>query len=290
MKWSWGMKMKHKPGRRAVMVGLILLVVALLWLVFRNRMELTVTHYRIETEKLSSDWKVALLSDLHNQEYGEGNSLLIQEIRDYAPDTILICGDMVVRDDPDVSVVLELCRDLVEIADVYYIYGNHEGILQYVDGGLQIPLDRYLTELGVKLLYGGVYEIRHEDDTIALFAKSIDAAQYWDSEKSQAQVEQFLEQDGFRLAMSHFPDLFYEALAETEFDLAVAGHYHGGQIILPGIGGLYHGDTGFFPEYYGGAYQLKYGTLILSRGLGNGTPIPRINNDPELVFIDVISK
>lgn len=218
MKWSWGMKMKHKPGRRAVMVGLILLVVALLWLVFRNRMELTVTHYRIETEKLASDWKVALLSDLHNQEFGEGNSLLIQEIRDYAPDTILICGDMVIKDDPEVRVVLELCRELVEIADVYYVYGNHEGILQYADGGLQIPLDRYLTELGVNLLYGGLYEIRHEGDTIALFAKSINAEQYWESEKSQGQVAQFVQQDAFKVAMSHFPDLFYEALAEAELD------------------------------------------------------------------------
>lgn len=287
MKRSWGM---HNPRKCAVIIVLILLVLALLWFFLLNHMELTVTRYQIETEKLSSDWKVALLSDLHNQEYGEGNSLLIQEIRDYAPDTILICGDMVVKDDPEVIVVLELCKDLVEIADVYYVYGNHEGILQYDSSGLQIPLDQYLTELGVNILYGGLYEIQHEDDTIALFAKSINAEKYWESEKTQKQVAEFLEQDGFKLAMSHFPNLFYEALAEAEFDLAVAGHYHGGQIILPGIGGVYHRDTGFFPQYYGGAYQLKNGTLILSRGLGNGTLIPRINNDPELVFIEVISK
>lgn len=282
--------MKHNPLRRAIMIVLILLASAVLWLAALNHMELTVTRYRIETEKLTSDWTVALLSDLHNQEYGEGNSLLIQKIRDCAPDTILICGDMVIRDDPDVSVALDLCEALTEIADVYYIYGNHEGILQYAPGGLQIPLDRYLIERGVKLLYSGLYEIEHEGDTIALLARSINAEQYRESEKSQAQVAEFLEQDGFRLAMSHFPDLFYEALAEAEFDLAVAGHYHGGQIILPGIGGLYHGDTGFFPDYYGGAYRLKHGMLILSRGLGNGTPVPRINNDPELVIIDIISK
>lgn len=269
---------------------MILLVTAVLWWVSLNHMELTVTRYRLETEKLTSDWKLALLSDLHNQEYGEGNSLLIQEIRDYAPDAILICGDMVNRDDPNVSVALELCRALVGIADVYYVYGNHEGILQYAPDGLQIPLDRYLTEQGVKLIYGGLYEIRHESDTIAFFAKSTNAEEYQENEKSQEQVARFLEQDGFKLAMSHFPDLFYEALAEAEFDLAVAGHYHGGQIILPGIGGLYHGEAGLFPEYYGGEYRLKHGILILSRGLGNGTLIPRINNDPELVFIDVIAK
>lgn len=282
--------MKHKFKYRAIVMALILIGLAVLWWGSLNHMELTVTRYRIETEKLSSDWKLALLSDLHNQEYGEGNSLLIQKVRDYAPDVILICGDMVSRNDPDVSVALELCRALVEIADVYYVYGNHEGILQYAPNGLQIPLDRYLTDLGVKLLYGGVYEIQHGSDTIAFFAKSIHATEYWESEKSQKQVAQFLEQDGFKLAMSHFPDLFYDALADAEFDLAVAGHYHGGQVILPGLGGLYHSETGLFPEYYGGEYPLKYGMLILSRGLGNGTLIPRINNDPELVVIDVIAK
>lgn len=282
--------MKHKIKLYAIVMALILPVTAVLWWACLNRMELTVTRYRIETEKLSADWKLALLSDLHNQEYGEGNSLLIQEIRKYAPDAILICGDMVNRNDPDVSVALELCRALVEIADVYYVYGNHEGVLQYDPNGLQIPLDQYLTEQGVTLLYGGLYEIRHESDTIAFFAKSIHAEEYQESEKSQEQVARFLEQDGFKLAMSHFPDLFYDALADAEFDLAVAGHYHGGQIILPGIGGLYHGETGLFPQYYGGEYRLKHGTLILSRGLGNTAPIPRINNDPELVFIDVIAK
>ncbi len=270
--------------------ALLLLALALLWWGLLNRMELTVTRYRIETDKLNSDWRLALLSDLHNQEYGDGNCDLIRKIRDYAPDAILICGDMVIKDDPDVSVVLELSKGLVEIADVYYIYGNHEGALQYDLNGLKVPLDRYLAEQGVYVLYEGLYELRHEDDTVALLSKSIHSEEYWESEKSRNQVAEFLEQDGFKLAMSHFPDLFYEALADAEFDLAVAGHYHGGQIILPGIGGLYHRDAGLFPEYYGGMYQLKHGTLILSRGLGNGTLIPRINNDPELVFIDVISK
>ena len=81
--------------------------------------------------------------------------------------------------------------------------------------------------------------------------------------------------------------IFPLILKDMEFDLAVAGHYHGGQVILPGIGGLFHKDTGLFPEYYGGAYPLSHGTLILSRGLGNSTIFPRINNDPELILIEV---
>ena len=70
-------------------------------------------------------------------------------------------------------------------------------------------------------------------------------------------------------------------------DLAVAGHYHGGIIRIPGLGGLYHPKTGFFPKYDGGKYELAQGTLIVTRGIGNHGLIPRINNRPELVIIDV---
>ena len=251
---------------------------------------LDVTRYTLETDKLENNWKLAVLSDLHNKTFGEGNSQLLEKIREYRPDTILICGDMVTRGDPDVSVALDLCRELAKIAEVYYIYGNHEGILQYAEGGPQIPLDQYLAETGVHLLYGGLYRLYNGDDVIELFARSMDARQYRESAKGRQQAAEFVEKDGYKLAMSHFPDLFYEAMADMNFDLAVAGHYHGGQIILPGIGGLYAPEIGWFPEYYGGAYPLKHATLIISRGLGNGTWVPRINNAPELVLIDIVAK
>lgn len=273
--------------KRALIGTCILLLAAAVWLLTFSGGNLEVTRYEITTDKLTSGLKIAFLSDLHSREYGEGNGELIQKIRDYQPDIILMGGDMVSYTDRDVSVVLELCEALIGVADIYYIYGNHEGILQYASEGAEIPLDRYLTDRGVKVLYGGVYEIEHKGGTIGLLAKSMHAKDYFESPANRDLVETFMERSGFKLVMSHYPDLIHDALKDQEFDLAVAGHYHGGQVILPGIGGLYHGDTGFFPEYYGGAYQMRYGTLIISRGLGDSTAIPRINNNPELVLIDV---
>lgn len=273
--------------KRALIGICLLLVAAAIWLLTLSGGGLEVTRYEITTDKLTSGLKIAFLSDLHSREYGEGNGELIQKIRDYQPDIILMGGDMVSYTDRDVSVALELCEALTGVADIYYIYGNHEGILQYTSEGAEIPLDRYLTDRGVKVLYGGMYEIQHEGGTIGLLAKSMHAKDYFESPANRDLVETFMERSGFKLVMSHYPDLIYEALKDLEFDLAVAGHYHGGQVIIPGIGGLYHGDTGFFPEYYGGAYQMRYGTLIISRGLGDSTILPRINNNPELVLIDV---
>lgn len=72
-----------------------------------------------------------------------------------------------------------------------------------------------------------------------------------------------------------------------DIDLSVSGHFHGGQLRLPGGAGLFHKGDGFFPKYCYGKFELSGGELIVSRGLGNHEKIPRINNKPELVVIDI---
>jgi predicted MPP superfamily phosphohydrolase len=82
--------------------------------------------------------------------------------------------------------------------------------------------------------------------------------------------------------------LFDAQLSDYDFDLGIAGHVHGGIVNIPLLGGLYSEEEGFFPTYYGGRNILSnQKPLIISRGLGDSSPIPRINNMPELVVIDV---
>lgn len=57
---------------------------------------------------------------------------------------------------------------------------------------------------------------------------------------------------------------------------------------LPKIGPLYTAEEGFLPDYAGGNYTLaNNATLIVSRGLGDSSRAPRINNVPELSVIDI---
>ncbi len=287
-------KIRKKRKRRRIATAIILIIIVILavlasgvlyFISAEENRHFEVTTYNLQTDKIGGEYRIVLISDLHNAEFGEDNSELVQGVKDLEPDMILMCGDMVNKDDPDVSIVLDLCRNLINTADIYYIFGNHEGTLMYVTE--KIPLDAYLAELGVNTCYPGEYTIEQGDNPIRLFCASLEKESYEGNRSLQKAFELFTEEDGFKIVASHFPSMIYDTLNGSDFDLGVAGHYHGGQIIIPGVGGLYHIETGFFPEYYGGIYPLGRGQLIVTRGLGNSSLLPRINNRPELVLIDI---
>ena len=102
-------------------------------------------------------------------------------------------------------------------------------------------------------------------------------------------LKQYEESDDFKLLLCHIPAgmLLWRGLELWNVDLVLSGHEHGGQIIVPGIGGLYSQDEGFFPEYTEGIFTENGHTLILSRGLGSGNIVPRINNTSEIVCINL---
>ena len=74
-----------------------------------------------------------------------------------------------------------------------------------------------------------------------------------------------------------------------KFDIMFSGHAHGGQFILPVLGGIFAPGQGLFPKYYKGVYGEK-NKLVVSRGLGNsGFPL-RLFNRPDIVVVDIINK
>lgn len=285
-------KRKHAVFDKLLLIMIILLTLFVLligYLIIQSdNTKLDTTYYRVVSEKIGKEFRVVQLSDLHNTKFGENNQDLIREIQDLKPDLILMTGDMVNDDDEDITVVLNLCGELIKTAPVYYSLGNHEGTMMYGEDRTNIPLDRELAELGAVILYNNSKIVSVKGNEINLGAVASSANDFeW---LSKSFIEDYVKDDSFKLLMSHYPSLYIEkrnCLYDADIDLALAGHYHGGQIRLPFLGGIYHPDTGLFPKYEGGKYPLKSGTLIVSRGLGNHESIPRINNRPELVVVDI---
>ena len=86
-------------------IFLVLLVLGVLLVLFfrwgyRENQHLVLTRYSIESKEIPAGFdgcKIAFLSDLHNNEFGEKNQRLKEALLAEKPDLVLIGGDMIDR-------------------------------------------------------------------------------------------------------------------------------------------------------------------------------------------------
>jgi predicted MPP superfamily phosphohydrolase len=98
------------------------------------------------------------------------------------------------------------------------------------------------------------------------------------------QVAEQIDPDAFAILLAHHPHAFDRA-AELGFSLVLAGHTHGGQLMLtPDLG---PGPMMF--RYWSGLYQKGLSKLVVSNGTGNWFPL-RLNAPAEIVELTLRSR
>ena len=251
--------------------------------------------YTISSDRINSEVKLALISDLHDHTFGEKNEELVQMLKEQEPDLILMAGDMINDISKDSHVAVELIEQVKDIAPVYYSLGNQEE--DYIGRGTSDLLNE-LKDAGAIVLDESYQDIQVNGNAIRLggmydYAFALDGNNTTTKESMRPSLYQFLtdfqDTDSYRLMMAHRPDsfIFGDAAKTWEIDLVVSGHNHGGQVILPFLGGIYGGDQGWFPKYVDGVHHFKkVKNMVITRGLGSGEEkLPRFNNKPEVVTI-----
>ena len=73
---------------------------------------LTVTDYKIKSDKIKETTKIVLISDLHNSQFGSKNKRLLDKIQKQDPDLILMDGDMLNEDGKNAQTAVELISAL----------------------------------------------------------------------------------------------------------------------------------------------------------------------------------
>ena len=267
-----------------IFLAIDLIVIGLWNYIVHEENTLEVSFYHLQSDKVESGFRIVQLSDLHLHEFGEKNSELVDWVRRLEPDIIVITGDMNNHYDDDTHVVTELCSQLVDIADVYYVMGNHE-FVDYAARHTTIKADIVAT--GVTLVHNSYIVTELNGNRVVIGGLVTDVSNY-DKYSGPKFMEKFMKEEGFKLLLVHYPEYFLGKLNDYSIDLAMCGHVHGGIIRLPILGGLYSRDQGFFPKLSEGMQTVEGGSVVVvSRGLGGDTSIPRINNNPEIVVVDV---
>lgn len=251
---------------------LLLLVVFFVWLWVGN-FTIGVTRYKLKSNKLDSGLKIVQISDLHNTDWGQA---LIKKIEKEEPDIIVITGDLIDYYEPDIEVVKNILQQLKIICPIYYVTGNHEGHSENLKLFLEI-----LKELGIFVLENKSIYISDEVKLIGVNDPSIDGF-----ENINKVLCDEREENKYNVVLSHRPELF-EEYVNSDVDLVLTGHAHGGQFRVPFLGGVYVPNQGLFPKYDAGLFKKENTIMIISRGLGNSVFPIRINNRPELVIIEI---
>ena len=232
-------------------------------------------------------YKIVQISDLHDAQIGENNEKLIAMTAETEPDCIVLTGDFVdsSRFHPERS--LSVAEALVKIAPVYYVSGNHEAILP--DEDYQALTDG-LRALGVCVLEDESAELTRGGQSIRLIGLTdIGFHPGTLEEKKDAlrtALSALLPEDEFSVTLAHRPELM-DVYTECGAPLVLSGHAHGGQIRLPGIGGLIAPGQGLFPKYTEGKYEENGTTLVVSRGIGNSVLPLRVNDRPQIVVVQL---
>ena len=272
---------------KRLLIGLLIFFGTILFCYYENNV-ITVSEYDIVSDKFPESFDgfvIVHLSDLHNKLFGKNQKRLMKHIKDQKPDIIVITGDLIDSNHPNVDTGLLLAEEAVKLAPVYFVTGNHDN---YLSDTNTYALIQGLKSRGVRILDDETVELYPEEEEKGIFLLGLDDDTLSYKSRCREVLSKLTEKNGdgdiFTILLAHEPQLL-SLYSEFDVDLVLSGHAHGGQFRIPFIGGFVAPDQGFLPEYTKGAYEKNGTHMIVSAGLGNSVIPLRLLNRPEVVTI-----
>lgn len=277
---------KEKKGKKRPRLFIFLLVIIGIW--WFNNYTLRTTKETVSSDKISSEIRLALISDQHATKSGISNDTIFRVVDKAKPDLVFILGDMYTSGSE-----WELIQKPVKLAEklvtagypVYCVTGEHD-----YD-------DRYAAELRK----AGARVMDYADERIEVRGSSlriigIDNVYY--SPTFDLRNEYVLDDESFNILLAHIPN--YEKFADFGADLSLCADTHGEMARLPfGLGPVYSSDKDVWLPgllhkeleiYDKGFYDYDGGSMFITSGIGVYPAPVRFCNRPEVVVMDIEPK
>ncbi len=249
-----------------------------------------ITRYFCNTDKpLPRELTFAVVADLHARKKPEIMATLLWE----RPDAVLVPGDLCNALDGSCDaenregfVFLQRCAARFP---TFYALGNHEvgayfenrrAARRFLPSREAVSPEnrRRIAESGAVFVDNAFVDFR------GIRIGGLRSGGLPDTPPSTAFLSAERQKDPhFSLLLCHHPEYYPRYLRDLPIDLVVSGHAHGGQIRLFGRG-LYATGQGLFPRLTDGFSENR---LLISRGVSNTAPFPRLFNPCEVVFVTV---
>lgn len=278
-------------------IGIAIIVLCIVeWI--REVVTFKVTHYSITSPKLdglAKEQKIIFLSDLHNNRYGKNNDRLLKAIEEERPDIILVGGDMLVGvAGLSTEVAERFVSALTKIAPVFYANGNHEQRMKEYTETFWDAYDNYkkaLLDADVVFLENSFVDMRWDNCDVRITGLEIPPECYAKFKPTCLKLEQVEERIGqakkeaLQILLAHNPK-YMETYKAWGADVILSGHYHGGMVRIPGLGGVLTPHWKIFPKYSGEYTKEGEQSIIVSRGIGMHTIKLRFLNPAEVIVLE----
>lgn len=230
-------------------------------------------------------FRIGHISDLHftGHLHPDFYRIAFAELQSLRPDCIALTGDIIDKQ-KCLPWITDLLGNLEAKHGKFFVLGNHDKRLPNTEAIRERLRDGGWTDLGSRVVPTNIHGLPillagHE---LPWFGSEPSISPY----KTDPGYSSENQSDSFRLALAHSPDAFDWAQREG-IHLLLAGHTHGGQVRLPGIGPI------VAPSWYGskfasGVFYRKPTLMHVSRGLAGIHPL-RFRCAPEIAILELQS-
>lgn len=258
---------------------ILALVAGLLWggAFYAFRIEpfsLEVNRHRMLSDEVSVPLRIVVLADLQTEVIGEYELDALRQVAALRPDLVIFPGDYL-----QIGTRAEYLEQARRFQDAWRRVGLEPRL-----GGVAVGGDMDPPGLWERIFEGLQVRTLRSTDTVRIGELSVTGLSLRDSGDPTMEIPGA---PGFHIVVGHKPDY---ALGRVQGDLLLAGHTHGGQVRLPGVGPLVTASRVPRSWAAGRTALSDDRTLIVSRGIGmerGYAPQLRFLCRPELVVVDV---